>query len=116
MAQTHEIEQGLGRFLSCGARKPEKTLMDLLIIADPEPQPSFMTYNKYSLTVASKLKKAIYRLTEVRIHGHRRVRPTPQQIKYGKESAISSEEITELSKDNLQTTIAFNFNSGFVIF
>ena len=25
LAQTPEIEQGLGRFLSCGARKPEQT-------------------------------------------------------------------------------------------
>ena len=25
LAQTSEIEEGLGRFLSCGARKPEQT-------------------------------------------------------------------------------------------
>ena len=29
LAQTPEIGQGLGRFLSCGARKPEQTWMDL---------------------------------------------------------------------------------------
>ena len=37
LAQTPEIKQGLGRFLSCGARKPEPTQKDLLIIADAEP-------------------------------------------------------------------------------
>ena len=29
LARTPEIGQGLGRILSCGARKPEQTLMDL---------------------------------------------------------------------------------------
>ena len=44
LARTPEIGQGLGRILSCGARKPEQTLMDLLIIVDSEPPPFFMTY------------------------------------------------------------------------
>ena len=34
LARTPEIGQGLGRVLSCGARKPEQTYMDLLIIVD----------------------------------------------------------------------------------
>ena len=29
LAQSPEIGQGLGRFLSCGARKPEQTQKDL---------------------------------------------------------------------------------------
>ena len=29
LARTPEIGQGLGRILSCGARKPEQTKMDL---------------------------------------------------------------------------------------
>ena len=29
LARTPEIGQGLGRILSCGARKPEQTWMDL---------------------------------------------------------------------------------------
>ena len=44
LARTPEIGQGLGRILSCGARKPEQTYMDLLIIVDAEPPPFFMTY------------------------------------------------------------------------
>ena len=37
LAEILEIEQGLGRFLRCGARKPEQTWKDLLIIVDSEP-------------------------------------------------------------------------------
>ena len=67
--------QGLGRFLSCEAHKPEKIKKDLLIIVDVEPQHFFMTY-KYFLTVVSKLSKAIYRRTGVQSHGYRCVKPT----------------------------------------
>ena len=65
MAQTPKIKQGLGRFLSCGARKPEQTLKDLLIIVDSEPSTFF-----------SKLRKLTYRRPRIRTHGHRCVRPT----------------------------------------
>ena len=60
LTQTPEIGQGLGRFLSCAARKPAQTKKDLLITVDSEPPPFFMTY-KYFPTVVSKLRKAIYR-------------------------------------------------------
>ena len=43
LAQTAEIQSGLERFLSCGARKPEHNQKDLLIIVDSEPPPFFMT-------------------------------------------------------------------------
>ena len=39
LARTPEIGQGLGRILSCGARKPEQTWVHLLIIVDSEPPP-----------------------------------------------------------------------------
>ena len=43
LAQTPEIGQGLGRFRSCGARKPED-LHGPMIIVDAETPPFFMTY------------------------------------------------------------------------
>ena len=42
LAQTPEIEHGLGNFLSYGARKPEQFWKDILIIVDSEPPPFFM--------------------------------------------------------------------------
>ena len=65
LAQTPEIEQGLGSFRSCGALKPEQTQKDVLIIVDSDPPPFFMTY-KHFHTVVSKLRKVIYRRTGVR--------------------------------------------------
>ena len=42
MARTPEIGQGLGRILSCGARKQDSD--GPTIIVDSEPPPFFMTY------------------------------------------------------------------------
>ena len=53
LAQTPEIGQDLGRFLSCEARKQE-----------------------HFLRIVSRLRKTIYHRTGVRTHGHRCVRPT----------------------------------------
>ena len=83
LLQTPEIGQGLGRFLSCGARKTEQTYMDLLIIVNSEPPPFFMTYS-YFLRVVSRLRKTIYRRTGVRTHGHRCVRLTPYLLHHSR--------------------------------
>ena len=39
LARTPEIGQGLGRILSCGARKPEQTQMDLWLLWTPNHHP-----------------------------------------------------------------------------
>ena len=39
LARTPKIGQGLGRILSCGARKPEQTKMDLRLLWTPNHHP-----------------------------------------------------------------------------
>ena len=82
MARTPEIGQGLWRFLSCWARKPEQTTLSHNISILPST--SFL-----------RLRKTTYRCTGVRTHGHRYVRPTLyllhhiiQQIQYNNNNTI----------------------------